>query len=471
MLPALICLCVAYVGEPDIWWHISSGDWVLQHHAFPQVDSFSSTTMGRPWQAYSWLFEVLVSNLFARFGLAGIVGYTSSMVLLITTALFFLVHDPQKSLRVALPLTLAGSLAVLTLYSPRPWHFSILLFVLELAIIQNVRRGGTAAKLLWLPAIFSLWANLHIQFVDGLLLLLLVAVESIFVRSNGRVGITRISATVALATLAGCVAATLLNPYGWHIYTVAHDLAAQHGVVNSIEELKAMPFRAPSNYLVLLLTVAAGAALALRRSVPFFDTVLLIASAALSFRSQRDIWLVVSSSIVILAQGSSTGESERPSNSSFTRLLPACAFAALLLVGAAHLMKLSDRNLQPKLQTAMPVQAVAFLREQGTRGPVFCDFIWGGFLMHSLSLPVSIDGRAALHGDEQLERSAHTWAGAPDWATDPQLASAGVVVAPRSAALTQLLRTDSRFDRVYEDKIAAVFVPHGTSAAALIPLH
>ena len=46
----------------------------------------------------------------------------------------------------------------------------------------------------------------------------------------------------------------------------------------------------------------------------------------------------------------------------------------------------------------------------------------------------------------------------PDWATDPDLKSAGVVIAPVDTALAQLLHMDSRFELAYQDKIADVFV-------------
>ena len=71
---------------------------------------------------------------------------------------------------------------------------------------------------------------------------------------------------------------------------------------------------------------------------------------------------------------------------------------------------------------------------------------------------MSIDGRAALYGDKLIDRSRHTWSGGPKWASDPDLESAGVVIAPDDAALTQLLRTDEDFELTYEDKVAAVFV-------------
>lgn len=72
-------------------------------------------------------------------------------------------------------------------------------------------------------------------------------------------------------------------------------------------------------------------------------------------------------------------------------------------------------------------------------------------------LPVSIDGRSNLAGDERLNRSIATWSGEPDWASDPDLKAAALVIAPIEAPLTQLLRTDSRFELAYEDRIASVF--------------
>jgi hypothetical protein len=73
-------------------------------------------------------------------------------------------------------------------------------------------------------------------------------------------------------------------------------------------------------------------------------------------------------------------------------------------------------------------------------------------------MPVSIDGRAALHGDAALDRSNATWSGQPEWASDPDLRRARLVIGPVRAPLTQLLRTDPRFELDYEDQLAAVFV-------------
>jgi hypothetical protein len=57
-----------------------------------------------------------------------------------------------------------------------------------------------------------------------------------------------------------------------------------------------------------------------------------------------------------------------------------------------------------------------------------------------------------------MDRSVATWSGQTDWASDPDLISARLVIGPVHIPLTQLLRRDSRYQLVYEDKIAAVFI-------------
>jgi hypothetical protein len=120
--------------------------------------------------------------------------------------------------------------------------------------------------------------------------------------------------------------------------------------------------------------------------------------------------------------------------------------------------ELSAASLRERQTAQLPVGAVDFIRTQNYSGPVFNDFNWGGYLIWNLRMPVSIDGRANVYGDQRIVRSLATWNGAPDWHTDPDLQSAGLVIGPNSAPLTQLLRTDPHFQLAYQDKVTAVFV-------------
>jgi hypothetical protein len=130
------------VIDPDIWWHFRTGQWIFRHGQVPVTDPFSAYGMGKPWVAYSWLFEVLVYSLFTKLGLIGILVFTVSMSLIIALVL----HRALR--RAGLPFTaevffVAIALgAMSSLLSPRSWLFSILFFTLELFIgDQRIERS------------------------------------------------------------------------------------------------------------------------------------------------------------------------------------------------------------------------------------------------------------------------------------------------------------------------------------------
>src|SRR4029453_12652486 len=73
--------------DPDIWWHFRTGQWIFSHGEVPITDPFSGYGMGKPWVAYSWLFDILVYALFTKLGLMGILVFTVSMSFLIAIVL------------------------------------------------------------------------------------------------------------------------------------------------------------------------------------------------------------------------------------------------------------------------------------------------------------------------------------------------------------------------------------------------
>jgi hypothetical protein len=459
-VPALLCVHVRGVDDPDVWWHLATGQWILQHHTVPHVDPFS-VLAGRPWQAYSWLFEVVLAGLFQRLGLVGIVAYTGTMVLAITVAIYSMVRRLQADASVTILLTLAATYSLGHLYTPRPWMFTILFFVIELTILSEARRTGGLRGLLWIPVIFALWANLHIEYVHGLLVLGLAFAESL-AACWWSAAETRLRPAAMGGILLACAAATLVNPYGWHVYRVIFDyssrMATSSSAINSVSEMQAMPFRDAGDFLILLFAMAATAALAYRRRFVLFETALLLFAVVLSFRSQRDLWMTAVVSAMILASGITINRKPALRNTKFT--VPVTVLAAALLLPIAFRIKhVGNPQLQAEVNRTFPAAAVRFIRDHGYAGPLYDDYDWGGYLIWSLHLPVVMDGRASFYGDQQINRSLATWAAAPDWAADAQLASTGVVLGPVKAALTQLLRNDPNFQLVYEDKLAAVFIP------------
>ena len=354
-IPALMCVYAANVSDADIWWHLRTGEWILAHHAVPRVDPFSGPLAGSPWLAYSWLYELVVVKLFHWLGLAGIVAYSSGMVLAITVALYHMVRRVQRDFSLAVLLSFAAVFCMGRLYTPRPWLFTILLFILELDILMRARRTGRLRGLLWLPAIFALWANVHIQFIDGLMVLGLAWAETLAAHW-GLGAETRVRPAWMGVALLSSVLATLANPYGWRIYQSAYDLATQGGALDKVMELQALPFRGLPDFLILLLALASAAALAWRRRFALFETALLGFAAVVAFRSQRDVWAMAVAGAAILA--STVAGSEKAA----MRLPKLAAALAVLAAGLAVLagfraMHVNNARLESELAKSLPVRA------------------------------------------------------------------------------------------------------------------
>jgi hypothetical protein len=124
------------------------------------------------------------------------------------------------------------------------------------------------------------------------------------------------------------------------------------------------------------------------------------------------------------------------------------------------LRSLSNEEIKGKVAKKFPAQAADYVAENKLSGPLYNDFNWGGYLIWALpQLPVAIDGRTNLHGDERIEHFGDVWAGLPDAVDDAELLAAGVVIAPKnSPRATLLLRDTARFEEVYKDDLARVFV-------------
>lgn len=451
------------VADADIWWHLRTGQWIVMHGNVPTTDPFSSHGSDTAWVAYSWLFDLLVYGLHAALGLPGIALYSVVVSLGIVLALHRLVRLYGLPFGFEFSLTAACVVSLFPLFAPRPWLLTILFFVIEVQLLVTARRASTTRGLFWLPLVFMLWANIHIQFVYGLLVLGLAIVEPTlrYLLLGTRIDEQQKAFHRSLALVAVfCVVATLLTPYHVGLYRTALDLAGQAGPFSVVAELRAPEFRALPEWLVLGMTLCAAFALGWQRTPRLFAGLLLIVGAILAFRARRDSWFVVTAATTILGDWLAQTPVRRGQRYGWTT-------SQVLAVGTAVVIGLviagrrtaSVESLEAAVSSAFPVEAAAFAERQGYTGRLFNHFDWGGYLIWRLpQLPVSMDGRTNVYGDERLTRNLSTWAGAPDWASNPELAGASVVIGHADAPLTALLRHDRRFELVHQDAVATVFV-------------
>jgi hypothetical protein len=451
------------IDDPDVWWRFRTGQWIVENHSVPLEDHFSIYAMGKPWIEYSWLFEVFIYVAHALFSLPGVVYSVVGMALAIT----FMAHQLVR--RFALPLWAEVALvavamgAIKPLMTPRPWLFTIGLFSLELLIIDRVRESGKSQLLWTLPFVFALWANLHIQFVYGLAVLGLLSLEAPLAIAFRRAGIEMEAPALAprplMLVLLACTTATLLTPYHYLLYKQIFEYIGQTGAFLNISELHPMFFRSLDSWLVLLLTLAAAFISGWRRKWPPFPTLVLLMAAILAFRSRRDAWVLALAAIWVIGDSARALWQGRPFVFTKGQILASAVAVAVVLFAVSIARQISDANLQAIVEEKFPARAVNYVKANQLPGPLFNDYDWGGFLLWSLPrLPVAIDGRLNLYGDERLERSLNTWQGGPGWNSDPDLRSARLVIANKRRMLASLLRSHPRYRIAYEDNVAVVFV-------------
>jgi hypothetical protein len=69
--------------DPDLWWHLKTGQLIVRTHAIPAVDPFSYTAGGKPWVVQEWLSEVILYGIHHAFGLYGILFYRAVLVFIL----------------------------------------------------------------------------------------------------------------------------------------------------------------------------------------------------------------------------------------------------------------------------------------------------------------------------------------------------------------------------------------------------
>jgi len=348
---------------------------------------------------------------------------------------------------------------------PRPVFFSIALLCVTLTLILEAQRSGQVQMLYWLPLVFLLWANLHIQFIYGLAVVGLLVVVNAAQRLAGSAGFAfdfldppTLPLRALAAVFGGCVLATLISPYSYHLYGVVFEYSRSKLIYSMIKELQPLSFRGYENYVELLLAGTAFFAVGWQRKINLFKLALLIFACALAFHTMRDSWfLCVVAAACIADNPIETAEREaRETPLELAGVLATVTIALLLLARGADF---TTAGLDRTITGMFPVNAANFVIRNRVPGPLYNNFDWGGFLTWYLpQYPVVVDGRTDLYGDELNELLLQTQNGDTSYKNNPYLNDASLVLLRRRDGLVSALELDSQFRKIYEDKTATVFV-------------
>ena len=236
------------LGDGDTGWHLKTGEWILANRRIPDQDIFSYTKAGQPWFAWEWMWDLAFGWLHQHGGMAAVI-LASMLVLCCTSALLFrLVRrtcgNPLLAILIMFLVTGASSIH----WVARPHLFTLLFAVIFYSLLERAHAGRTQL-LWWLPVLMLVWTNLHGGFFVGLILVGAYAggelLRALFEgEADARNKAVR-SAVPYMATGTGCLLATFVNPYFYHLHAHIFEYLTDRYQYQNIVEFQSFNFHHP----------------------------------------------------------------------------------------------------------------------------------------------------------------------------------------------------------------------------------
>jgi len=159
-------------GEDDIFWHMSTGKYILETKTVPSQDVFGFITQGQQWIPFEWAWDVIAYSIFTSIGFTGLYIFNAILIALMLWLFYLLLRKFEVPLPLAVFYLLILILGVRYRLEIKPHIFTYLFLVLTLFLIINYKYFGKSPKtLFFIPPIFMVWANIHMGVFSGLLLL------------------------------------------------------------------------------------------------------------------------------------------------------------------------------------------------------------------------------------------------------------------------------------------------------------
>lgn len=466
----LFLMTLRPIADPDFWWHLRTGQFIVQTHTIPHVDPFSYTKSGQPWITHEWLSELLIYALF-RLGSYGLLIFTFSIII---TAAFLLTY--LRSPLVTRPyisgfILLLGAIATAPTWGVRPQMISLLLASLFLLLLDHYRWDGNRRFLIPLPFIMLMWVNLHAGYFVGIALVgiyitggLVEMLAAWFSKKEQeKTSHTLNSILSLLITLGFCILATLVNPNGIRIIIYPFQTLTSPSMQQFIQEWFSPDFHLmmwqPLAWLILALI---GVGMINKKSISPTHIFLTLGFGYAALVSMRNIPFFALAAIPVLTE--QVGSLIEIHTSVYKpgrlfRLAVPILLGGILLITCLRFIQVVQK--QPEMEAEnFPKTSVDWLLVNLHPGNLFNSYNWGGYLIWRMypHYRVYIDGRADVYGDAFIFDYLSIYNAEPGWQDKLNNHAIQTVLVEPYAPLANVLRQSPDWHIAFSDKVSTIFV-------------
>jgi len=438
MLSVFIAAIAPTQADTDLWGHLRFGADIVRG-GIPVRDAYAFTSAPL-WVNQSWLADVVMHLAWAAGGTAGLVALKLALALAVLGVVFATLRRAgvrSPLLELLLFVCLAGLFP--SIPTLRPQLVSLVLFAVVLHL-ESADEPPRVGRLLAIPPLMAVWANLHGSWTLGLAELALWSAAWFVARGLPVRVRVELAAVVVLAALA-----TLLTPYGVALWTQVAGtfgeslrdvtewrglLETHSGALGAWVALVALGVYAcvvarPRLGAVLVLCWLAYASWRVRRLLPFFS----VATVSL-----------LAPSLATLGRRAPLG---RTATGPPRRLLRAVLVAGALSLVASSGWRVVQAFRCLPLDAADPdVRAAAFIATNRLHGRLLTYSDWGLYAIWHFApaLRVSLDGRREFaYPKSELARHNAIYWNAPSALDDVQALDPDYVWLPAELPVTPSL--------------------------------
>ena len=458
------------IADPDFWWHLRTGQLILQTHTIPHSDPFSYTKAGQPWVTHEWLSELLIYALF-QLGNYGLLIFTFSIIITTAFLLTYLRSPAETRPFVAGFVLLLGAVSSAPTWGVRPQMISLFITSLVLYLLNRYRLEGNLRFLIPLPFITLIWVNLHAGYFLGLGILgIYIAgglIDFLVAKFSKNVQVNPTSTFKSILglclTLGICILATLANPNGIVIITYPFQTLTSPSMQQFIQEWFSPDFHLlmwqPFAWLILALI---GAGMIGKKSISPTNILLTVVFGYAALISMRNIPFFALVAIPVLAEQVGSLVKIRTTVHAPGRLFQLVVpilLGSILLITSLRFIQVVQG--QPKTEAEnFPKTAVDWLLENAPTGNLFNSYNWGGYLIWRMypKERVYIDGRADVYGDAFIFDYLSISNAKPGWEERLNNKAIQTVLIESDAPLAAMLRQSPEWHVAFVDKGSTVFI-------------
>jgi hypothetical protein len=463
----LFVMATREVADADFWWHLRTGQYIIENRIIPHTDPFSFTGNNREWVTHEWLSEIILYSLY-RIGGLGLLALVFAGII---TSAFGLAYIRSNSKPyIAGFVMLLGAIASAPIWGVRPQMFSLLLFSIYLVLLEKYFQTKHTKYLIALPFLMLLWVNLHAGYALGLVLIAVFIAGNaikIFLPDNWiTTEEVRPHPNIllpAIGSLIACILADSINPNGVWMFIYPFQTLTSGAMQAFIQEWASPDFH---QYFWLplagffLALIASGLFSRQRSSITEIALVICFGFAAL--RSMRNVPLFSIIAIPVLTRHVAgllpIKMDEIETKISMRKINLILMIFVLFAGGIKILATLSNQNETEKLY--FPTAAVEWIEQNQPEGNIYNTYGWGGYLIWHLypGYKVYIDGRADVYGDQFMNDYVNIYNAKPGWEQKLKQNNVNILVIENKSPIDDYLTTSSQWQKVLSDDLSVLYV-------------